>query len=115
LRGRLDPGHAGLLVSGARADRNEQEARRVTHVITLEPDPSDDQSPRAWPEATLSVDAGRMLVLTGPPGCGKSRLLRAAAGLEPARGARVGIAGLHLESLSHRQRRKVAARMRLFY
>jgi len=56
-----------------------------------------------------------MLVLTGPPGCGKSQLLRSAAGLERSRGARVGIAGHHLESLSHRRRRRIAAETRLFY
>jgi iron complex transport system ATP-binding protein len=58
--------------------------------------------------ATLTLEAGRFVVLVGPNGAGKTTLLRALAGLIPSEGA-VAIGGVPLAALSRIERaRRIA-------
>jgi len=63
----------------------------------------------------IEVGAGEIVVLTGPPGGGKSALLRAAAGLARFPAGRPLIAGHDLGAMSHRRRRHVVTALRLLY
>ncbi|MGV1037019.1 MAG: ABC transporter ATP-binding protein [Candidatus Nanopelagicales bacterium] len=55
-------------------------------------------------DATLTVPAGKALVVLGPSGCGKSSLLRAIAGIEPLAAGRVELAGADLAGVpTHRR------------
>jgi ABC-type lipoprotein export system ATPase subunit len=56
-----------------------------------------------------------MAVLSGPKACGKSTLLRAAAGLGRVAGLCIRISGRELGRLSHRSRRSALREDRLFY
>jgi ABC-type lipoprotein export system ATPase subunit len=78
-------------------------------------DAAEGSSRNPWPGGPLHVLAGQVAVVTGPAGCGKSHLLRAAAGLSLVPGRRVLVAGHELGSMPHRARRRAAAGMRLFY
>ena len=53
---------------------------------------------------SFAFDEGTLNVLLGPSGCGKSTTLRLIAGLEPADGGRVHIAGRDVTTLSPAQR-----------
>jgi multiple sugar transport system ATP-binding protein len=56
------------------------------------------------PALDLQVRDGELLVLLGPSGCGKSTLLRLLAGLEPASGGEIRIAGRAVDGLGPRER-----------
>ena len=65
---------------------------------------------------SLVVNPGEMVVLTGPPGSGTSAALRALAGQSSwSEHGTAQIGGLSLAELTHRQRRRAAQRVRLFY
>ena len=83
-------------------------------LVTIEIDPGADP-PAAWPAAPLTVRRGELAVVTGPAGCGKSHLLRAAAGLAVDAGRRALVAHHELGTLSVRRRRATLAALRLFY
>lgn len=87
-------------------------------VIVIERDPlsSDgDTAGNGWPAAPVTVSPGQMVVLTGPPGCGKSHLLRSAAGLCRDPGRRVTVASRDLGLMSHRRRRQAISETKLFH
>lgn len=69
---------SGLRVQGLRA---AYDGREVLHGVDLD------------------VDAGELVVVLGPSGSGKSTLLRVIAGLEPATGGRVELAGRDLTGI----------------
>lgn len=49
--------------------------------------------PRVLESIDLQIDAGDFVAIIGPSGCGKSTLLRLLAGLSPASGGEISIAG----------------------
>ena len=51
----------------------------------------------------MTVAPGRVTVLTGPNGVGKTTLLQAILGLEPAQAGRIRINGVDVDDLDHRQ------------
>jgi ATP-binding cassette subfamily C protein CydD len=51
----------------------------------------------------MTVTPGRVTVLTGPNGVGKTTLLQAILGLEPAQAGRIRINGVDVDDLDHRQ------------
>ncbi len=59
---------------------------------------------RAVDRLSFAFDEGTLNVLLGPSGCGKSTTLRLIAGLEPADGGRIFIAGRDVTSLPPSQR-----------
>jgi len=87
-------------------------ADRPDAIIVVD---AEEAAGSSWPPAPIVVAAGRMVVATGPPGCGKSLLLRSAAGFARAPGWRARVAGVEMAGLSHAMRRRVAAETRLFY
>ena len=60
---------------------------------------------RAVDDVSFEASAGRMLVLLGPPGCGKSTTLRLIAGLEQVSGGTVLIGGAEVTHLPPAQRK----------
>jgi putative ABC transport system ATP-binding protein len=83
-------------------------------MIAVEDSPADAEG-RAPRFPAISVQAGRMVVLTGPPGSGKSAILGAAAGVSAMPGVRAILAGRQLGAMPHRKRRAEARSLRLFY
>ncbi len=59
---------------------------------------------RAVQGVSLSVDDGELLTLVGPSGCGKTTLLRLIAGLEPADGGTLWLAGRDATALPPQER-----------
>ena len=53
---------------------------------------------------SLGVDRGEMVGVLGPNGCGKTTLIRVAAGTVAARAGRVTLSGANVASLSSRER-----------
>jgi multiple sugar transport system ATP-binding protein len=51
-------------------------------------------------EFSLEIENGEFVVLVGPPGCGKSTMLKILAGLEPASGGRILIGGRDVTDLA---------------
>jgi NitT/TauT family transport system ATP-binding protein len=62
----------------------------------------DGSAYRALDGITLSIDAGAFVAIVGPSGCGKSTLLNIIAGLLPATGGTVRVAGASLTGLNQR-------------
>ena len=62
---------------------------------------------RSCTASTSSVARGELLVVLGPSGAGKSTLLRVVAGLEPATGGRVVIAGRDVTAAAARAAQRV--------
>jgi sn-glycerol 3-phosphate transport system ATP-binding protein len=63
-----------------------------------------DGQVRAVDQVSFAFDEGTLNVLLGPSGCGKSTTLRLIAGLEPADGGRIFIAGRDVTDLPPSQR-----------
>ena len=55
---------------------------------------------------SVTVRAGEILSVAGPNGCGKTTLLRAAAGLLPIRSGAVYLDGVSISEMSHKERAK---------
>jgi len=85
-------------------------------VILIEPDRG-GQRPGAPAVAAprIEVRSGEMVVVTGPPGSGKSALLAAAAGRAALPHVRASVGGIPLTDLPHRRRRAYCRALRLLY
>ncbi|MBI3450746.1 MAG: ATP-binding cassette domain-containing protein [Acidobacteria bacterium] len=100
-------------MTGAAGDPREP-AHDEALLVSIEIDRG-AESPAAWPGTPITVRRGELAVITGPAGCGKSHLLRGAAGLALGSGRRALISHHELGTMTHRRRRETIAGVRLFY
>lgn len=60
-------------------------------------------------DASFRIDAGSLVVVLGPNGCGKTTLLKTCIGLLPALSGQTSLGGLQVASIDARRRARLAA------